>query len=135
LIWGILLLPSSADFVNGYATDGHGCRVVGIVDGDTIGLHCPGKIGIVSGRILGFDTPEIFSPRCLSETVRGVVAKWDLRLALWHADTIGVGRRGHDRYGRELVLVSVDGQDIATRMIGAGVARPYGGGRRQGWCA
>ena len=120
--------------MNGYAAESAGCRVVGVVDGDTVGLHCPGETGIGRARVLGYDTPEIFSPKCLSETIRGTIAKWSLRLALWRAERIDVYRSGTDRYDRDLVRLSIDGADVAPRMIGAGLARPYAGGRRQGWC-
>lgn len=36
--------------------------------------------------------------------------------------------------GRELRTVRVDGQDVAGAMTGAGLARSYWGGKKQGWC-
>ena len=41
---------------------------------------------------------------------------------------------GHDRYGRELRNVQVDGQDVGETMLAAGLARSYAGGKKQGWC-
>ena len=39
-----------------------------------------------------------------------------------------------DKYGRTLAVLTVNGQDVAATMIGEGLARPYHGERRQGWC-
>ena len=133
-IWLFLLSPTIIDFLNGYLTDSSGCRVIGVVDGDTVGMHCPGTIGISKARMVGYDTPEIFSPKCFTEAVKGTLAKWTLRLALWRADRIHVLRNGTDRYGRALVRLKIDGVDVSTTMTATGMARAYAGGRRQGWC-
>ena len=42
---------------------GDGCRVTYVVDGDTVHLACP-ETGEVKARLLGFDTPEVYSPGC-----------------------------------------------------------------------
>ena len=39
-----------------------------------------------------------------------------------------------DRYGRTLAHLTVNGRDVGGVLIGEGLARPYNGGRRQGWC-
>jgi endonuclease YncB( thermonuclease family) len=41
--------------------------------------------------------------------------------------------RNRDVYGRLLRNVSVDGQDVGERLVSAGLARAYAGGRRP-WC-
>lgn len=41
--------------------------------------------------------------------------------------------RDRDVYGRLLRNVAVDGADVGEAMIGAGVAREYGSGKRS-WC-
>lgn len=46
--------------------------------------------------------------------------------------TVETGRR--DRYGRVLGAVRVSGRPVAPTMIKEGLARPYGGERREGWC-
>jgi micrococcal nuclease len=109
------------------------CRISRIVDGDTVGLNCSGA-GSIRGRLLGFDAPELFSPKCPSELVAAAQAKWALRGKLWNAHDIRIVPHGHDRYDRLLVAVYVDGQDISDAMIAGGYARPYDGGRRGGWC-
>ena len=133
---GLLLLPLGADAVNaalGPKSDG-GCRVVKVIDGDTVLLWCGGR-GVEKVRLKGFDAPEVFSPQCPSEWARGVAATWHLRRLFFQADRIIVAFAGEDRYGRRLASVATDRGSIASRMIADGHARAYSGGARQGWCA
>ena len=134
----LVVLPGVADAflaVTRPASSAEGtCRIYRIVDGDTARMFCTGE-GDVSARLVGFDTPELFSPSCPSELAAAVKAKWALRLAIWNADEVSLMREGTDRYGRALVRVSVDGQPLADRMIKDGHARAYQGGLRSGWCA
>lgn len=39
-----------------------------------------------------------------------------------------------DKYRRSLATLTVNGEDVAAMMIGEGLARPYHGERREGWC-
>ena len=109
------------------------CRVVRVVDGDTVRAYCPGR-GFVSARLLGFDTPEVFSPKCIGEWWAGTKASWALSHHLWFADDVKIVISGRDRYDRQLATLFVDGRNISSRMIAEGHARPYAGGRRGGWC-
>ncbi|MCA0921064.1 thermonuclease family protein [Pseudooceanicola nanhaiensis] len=126
------VLPDAAVAVVQRAPAG-ACRVVSVVDGDTVRTWCPGR-GLESARLRGFDTPEVFSPQCTSEWVRGTQATVHLRFLLLRAGTVTIVKEGTDRYGRALVKLWVDGTSVATHMIEAGLARPYSGGRRAGWC-
>jgi endonuclease YncB( thermonuclease family) len=54
--------------------------------------------------------------------------------ALLESGTVTMSGSGHDQYGRELRQVFVNGVDVAQTMIGAALARSYGGGKKQGWC-
>ncbi|MCX7645538.1 MAG: thermonuclease family protein [Rhodobacteraceae bacterium] len=134
---GLIVLPAVADALGGVvkrlAPEAEGCRVVQVIDGDTVTLWCAGR-GAARARLTGYDTPELFEPACLSELWRAWQAKWQLRRELWTAGEVTVIRSGTDRYGRALAAVFVDGENVARRMIAAGNARPYGGGQRQGWC-
>lgn len=136
---GLLILPLAADMTGAAkrggsaSTAGTPCRVVSVTDGDTVRLWCPAK-GITSARLVGFDTPELFSPRCPSELTRAIAAKWQLRLLLWRADEVTVVKQGTDRYGRSLVRVWTDGTSVVHHMIAAGYGRSYAGGKREGWC-
>lgn len=98
-----------------------------VIDGDTIAA------GAEHIRILGLDAPEIGHARCAAERSRGLAAKAALA-ALLAGKEPGIERRGQDRYGRTLAVVTVEGRNVAVIMIDAGHARPYWGGKREGWC-
>ena len=129
----VLVAVRVGDVGLGYAKPAFGCRVTRVVDGDTVRLACSGQ-GAVRGRLLGFDTPEVYSPRCVSEYARGIAATQRLRWEIWKAREVKTIGFRKDRYGRRLVTLFLDGRNAAGIMIDAGLARPYAGGTRQGWC-
>lgn len=101
-----------------------------MIDGDTV------KWRGERVRLVGFDTPEIFSPRCAVEKRWGLRAKSELaRLiaAAGAAELIVSPRR--DRHGRLLASLRLDGVDAAVTMVHAGLAVIYDGGRRRDWCS
>jgi endonuclease YncB( thermonuclease family) len=110
------------------------CRVTRVVDGDTVRARC-GSAGEVRVRLMGFDTPEVFSPGCTAEKTKGDAATLALRRLIGAADRIAFDFHGEDRYGRALAVMRLDGRDVAALMIDAGLARPYAGGRRPAWCS
>jgi endonuclease YncB( thermonuclease family) len=130
----LVLGPSILDAANGAMKPHEGCRILAVVDGDTVRMLCP-EAGLVAGRLLGFDTPELSPPRCPSELAKGLAATFVLRWTLWTAHQIVALPRGTDRYGRTLTQVSVDGRNVAGALIGRGLARAYDGGPRASWCA
>ncbi|NDV01652.1 thermonuclease family protein [Pseudoroseicyclus tamaricis] len=109
-----------------------GCRITRIVDGDTIALTCAGREE--RARLVGFDTPELFSPKCESERARAEEAKVALARLLGQGQ-VSWRTEGRDRYDRLLIDMAVDGTPVSRTMISAGLARAYDGGRRAGWCA
>jgi micrococcal nuclease len=137
-VGGLVLIPTIADLVNAAlrpieSAQGQ-CRVIRVVDGDTVSLICP-EDGMQSARLLGFDTPELYGPRCMAEFVAAQKASWALRTLIQRADRLELTHRGTDQYGRALVLLQVNGVDVAREMIRAGHGRPYGGGLRGTWCS
>jgi micrococcal nuclease len=136
-VMGLILVPLVADLVNAVMKpvvgEGGTCRILRVVDGDTVTLMCPEE-GWESARIMGFDTPEKYAPKCLDEFWAAERAGWALRALIQKADRVGIAREGRDRYGRALVRLELDGQDVAGAMIKAGHARAYGGGLRGSWC-
>lgn len=110
-----------------------GCHVTRVIDGDTVAMICASG-GALRGRLTGVDTPEIFSPGCASELRRGLEAKIRLQSILWSADEVKIVRSGTDRYGRALITMFADGRRVAGQLIAEGLGRPYGGGKRIGWC-
>ncbi|MDW4548195.1 hypothetical protein R5H32_02385 [Defluviimonas sp. D31] len=135
---GLIVLPGVADAILAVArpvdSTGGACRIYRVVDGDTVRMWCADG-GETPARLTGYDTPELFSPSCPSELAAAIRAKWALRQAIWRAKTVELVREGKDRCGRALVALFVDGEPVRRRMIEGGHARPYGGGRRAGWCA
>ena len=57
----LLAGPSLVDLAHGVTPDANGCRLVKVIDGDTLVLACDG-FGVFRARLVGFDTPEIFTP-------------------------------------------------------------------------
>ncbi len=57
--------------------------------------------------------------------LRELLASGEVRL-------IESGRR--DRYGRSLAHLHVNRRDVGQILINEGLARPYDGGQRLGWC-
>jgi len=132
----LIVLPYGTDALNiGIgARSTNGCRIVRVVDGDTVTLWCPGS-GTERTRLVGFDTPEKFDPGCASELTRALQAEWYLRRLIATRSKLEVQRLGKDRYSRRLAVMVLDGDDVSRLMIEAGHARAYSGGRRNGWCA
>jgi micrococcal nuclease len=101
-----------------------------VVDGDTFWFHGE-KI-----RIADIDTPETHPPRCAAEARLGAAATQRLQ-DLLNAGPIRLttaGDRHIDRYGRKLRIVERDGASIGSILVAEGLARPYNGGPRAGWC-
>jgi micrococcal nuclease len=134
---GLVLVPTIADLVNAVmkpvASEQGTCRIIRVIDGDTVSMICP-EDGMMSARLLGFDTPEKYAPRCLAEFVAAEKASWALRTLIQKADRISLTQDGTDQYGRALIRLELDGVDAARLMIRSGHARTYGGGLRGSWC-
>jgi endonuclease YncB( thermonuclease family) len=97
-----------------------------VIDGDTF---------VMSGqkiRIAGIDAPETHPSRCAEEARLGLAATQKLRELLSNG-AVAMSGTIHDEYGREVRTVRVNGADVGAAMVGAGVAREYGSGRRS-WC-
>lgn len=109
-----------------------GALVVGdirVTDGDTI------RIGAERIRIENLDTPELGDgAECLAERLLADRARDAAAGMFAAAGEVRIARAGHDRYGRTLARVSLDGADFGDAMVRAGYARPWTG-RRVDWCA
>jgi micrococcal nuclease len=100
------------------------CRAV---DGDT--LECAGR----RVRLANIAAPELHG-RCAAETQMAERAKLVAMIALTEAPARVVPEGRDDRYGRLLARVAIDGKDLGETLIALGLARPYAGGQRRGWC-
>lgn len=107
------------------------CRLGYVYDGDTVELLCGAEKR--TGRLVGFDTPETKSPGCPEELALGKRATERLR-ALVKGGEIGIFRQGFDKYGRDLVILTVEGRDVGDVLVAEGLAHAYHGGSRGGWC-
>jgi micrococcal nuclease len=128
----LLALWAVADFIAPfYGPAETGCRVGYVYDGDTVELLCGAQR--LTARLQGFDTPETKEPRCAAEAALGHAATLRLR-ALLRGTTPQIYRHGHDKYGRDLVTLLLDGQNVGETLIAEGLAHRYSGGTRAGWC-
>jgi endonuclease YncB( thermonuclease family) len=128
-----VLAPVVDDARSAARTMSRDCRVSGVVDGDTINLRCTGR-GTLRARIVGYDSPELFSPGCAGERAAAERAKQVLATWVWYATSTEVAFLGRDRYGRVLVDLRLSGQRVATGMVETGNGRRYSGALRGGWC-
>jgi len=127
-----ILGPNALGLVSMAWRTSEGCRIWAVVDGDTVRMICPDQ-GNVSGRILGYDTPEI-KARCPQEFGKALAATYYLHWKLWTSREVIATPRGTDLYDRRQVLLTLDGEGAGRVMVDAGLARWYDGGRRRGWC-
>lgn len=140
LAFGLLHAAAS----DGAASDGAAGErfvwsVVAIKDGDTLAVMLPGlpaALNPVAVRIRGIDTPESGGrAKCAAERALADLA------SRFTARAVGGGRQVEfadlrwDKYGGRIDAdVWIDGTLLSGRLIAAGLARPYAGGKRAGWC-
>ena len=133
----LVLLPLLADgtlaTVRPIAFGADNCRVMHVVDGDTVDIWC-GTRGMERVRFTGFDAPELYSPKCLSELIAAHSAKWALRGYLFGTADLRLQFGRTDRYDRRLATLWLGSKALSEVMIKGGHARAYLGGKRSGWC-
>ncbi len=115
--------------------------VLRVVDGDTLEARVRiwfGQEIATLVRLRGIDAPEMRA-RCDAEA-QGARAARDALAALIGARPVTLSDVGLDKYGGRVlavVRVSAPGEapiDLGQSLLAAGLARPYGGGRREPWC-
>ena len=88
----------------------------------------------MSIRILGIDTPEIRG-KCDKEKSLALKAREFANKVFREAKLIEYKDLDWDKYGgRVLTNVYLDGKLYSKMIIDAGLARPYDGGAKKGWC-
>ena len=95
-----------------------------VVDGDTFWTDGE-KV-----RIADIDAPEI-EGKCAFE--RDLALEARNRLAELLGEAFSLRRQGKDRYGRTLVIVTVNGASAGQVLVAEGLARRWTG-RREAWC-
>lgn len=112
-------------------------KVIGILDGDTVSVLVHVWIGQqieTSVRIAGIDTPEI-KGKCEKERNMALAARGELEKLLESGDIILSAIKLEKYAGRVLAnAFTTEGVNIADYLIGKGLARPYQGKKRAGWC-
>ena len=112
-------------------------RLVRVIDGDTLRVEIRlwfSQALTETVRIAGIDAPELGKKaRCPAEAEAAERARQRLAelLAGGYVELWQVRR---EKYGRALARVTAGGVDVGAELVGAGLARPYGGERRRGWC-
>lgn len=115
------------------------CATLLAVDGDTIKCNGVSMRDMGNGRpfVSGYDTPEIFNPKCQEELELGRAAKARMSELL---ATPGVrvwdsGQRDKSRSRRPLVWVRLpSGQTIGSVLMREGLARKWTPKSKANWC-
>ena len=115
--------PAAADTV---------CTVTKVTDGDTLHIDC--GHGDHRTRLMGYDTPEIYHPKCAAEKKAGEAETRMMATLVASGPVTGDRVVGKDRYGRDLAWVSIGGKDVSATMLETPWARPYSGHAHPDWC-
>jgi endonuclease YncB( thermonuclease family) len=111
--------------------------VLRVIDGDTFEARVRAWPGIditTRVRLRGIDAPELGGARCADERTKAEAARDALKTMLAEGDVV-VMRVGIEKYGRALADAATRATpDVSAAMLANGLARPYAGSRRQGWC-
>ena len=86
-------------------------------------------------RLINIDTPEM-NGRCQAKRIMAQNAKDLLATLLPRGTVVDLQNIKDDKYlGRiNANVILPDGRDLGEIMIDSGLARPYSGGKRAGWC-
>lgn len=111
----------------------HGCY-----DGDTCTISIPSLPSLFGDRLpirlAGIDTPEM-KGACAREKTLALRARAYVRERLLSAHHVEITPVARDKYFRVLSIITVDGADLADGLLAEGLAHPYGGATKAGWCA
>jgi endonuclease YncB( thermonuclease family) len=115
----------------------HPAEVLRVLDGDTFEARVriwPGLEITTKIRLRGIDAPEL-KAHCAEERSKAETAREALKTMLAEGG-VAVAHVGLDKYaGRVLADAATrTTPDIGTAMLARGLARAYGGGRRESWC-
>ncbi len=115
----------------------HPAEVLRVIDGDTFEARVnlwPGLDVTTRVRLRGIDAPEL-KARCGEERIKAEAARDALRAILDQGE-VGIRHVTLDKYGGRVVADASTQRtpDVSSALLGAGHARRYGGGHRDGWC-
>jgi len=128
-----MMLPGSA------LADCYRWPVLRVYDGDSLTVTIealPPELREVGVRVINVDAPEIRG-ECEAERAAAIAAR-DALAAMLAGGPADICPIGWDKYGRVLATVWVGegtaAVDVGEELVRRGLARPYGGGHRDGWC-
>lgn len=121
------LIPAGSMLPGGLPMCGGGQRISCLVDGDT------GWARGTKWRLAAIDAPEAFSPACAAE--KRAADRATRRLQSLLSSGYRLDATGRDRYGRELVTITLsDGRDAGRVLMAEGLAQGWPN-RGNPWCS
>lgn len=120
------------------ATNSYQATVLRVIDGDTIRVSIEiwhEQTVITSIRVRGVDTPEL-KGKCEEERALARKAREFTSTLLSAGSRITLTKIAPDKYGGryDADVTIIDGRELAAVLIESGLARPYKGEKRGGWC-
>jgi micrococcal nuclease len=129
IVLAAIALVAAIAFAVARATDAgtpaaSGGRVLAVIDGDTIVVALAGDES-AHVRLIGIDTPEVAHDGGPSECYAVRATRITRELVLGRQVELRPGRERHDRYGRLLAYVRVEGEvrDVEDVLLERGAAR------------
>ena len=111
--------------------------LVRVIDGDTVDVAAqiwPGQVLRVAVRIRGVDAPELRG-KCRAETSAAKTTRDRLETLIGDRPLQLVDISGDKYFGRVVAdIVVPGGERVSAYLLSRGLARPYRGQRRGGWC-
>ncbi len=108
-------------------------KIIQIYDGDTITINAfhNGMFNSFKARIYGIDTPEIKNGGTIArDYLREKLLGKIVNIEVLNNKRDENGRLYREKYGRLLVKLNYNGEDIGSHMIRRGYAKPYFGGKK-----
>ena len=109
----------------------NGCVIGTVLSGDSLQLKCGGAEAALF-QIAKLDAPNIETPGCAAELAHGTLAMERLQ-SLIKTGAVQIERLEGENTP-PLIRLSVEGEDVAGRLIREGLAMAYDGGARFNWC-
>ncbi len=113
-------------------------QVLNVLDGDTVEARVHVWMGqevITRIRLKDIDAPEM-NGQCGAERELAASSRNRVASLAGDAEVLLADVRPDKYFGRVVASVTIaDGRDVGAVLLAEGLARPYRGGRRQGWCS
>lgn len=113
-------------------------EVTSIYDADTFRANIAGWPAVagerVPVRVKGIDAPEL-KGKCKKEIDLARRAKQEAVSMIRAAKHVELRNMERDKYFRILADVHLDGVSLGQALVRKGLASPYDGGKKTGWCS